>query len=58
VVELHDRPRCVQIPQDLLHGHLLDGLVDDVFYLLLAFVQIQAQQFGQRRFVVHDELYL
>jgi len=39
--EFHRRPSSVEFLQNLLHAHLLDGLVDDVLHLILVLVKIQ-----------------
>ena len=56
VLKLHRRPRHVQLLQHLLHAHLLDGLVDDAEHVVLEVVQVEREQVGQRRLLVHGEL--
>ena len=58
VLELHRRPRRVQLLQYLLHAHLLHRLVHDVAHLVLEVVQVQRQQVGERRRLVHREAHL
>jgi len=52
VLELHGRPRGVELLEDLLHTHLLDSLVHNVLHFILVLVQIQRQQVGQGRLVI------
>ena len=47
VLELHGRPRDLQLLEHPLHRHLLDGLVNDVVDLVLEVVKVQAQEIGQ-----------
>jgi len=53
VLELHGRPRGVELLEDLLHTHLLDSLVHNVLHFILVLVQIQRQQVGQGRLVIY-----
>ena len=56
VLELHLGPGLVELLQHLLHAQLLGGLVDNVAHFVFKVVQIQCQQVGQVRVLVHDEL--
>jgi len=58
VLKLHRRPGGVELLQDFLHAHLLDGLVHNVLHLVLVLVKIQRQQVGQGRLVVQRKLHL
>ena len=55
VSKLHGGPGGVQLLQDLLHAHLLDGLVHDATHLVLKVVQVEGQEVGERCRLVHDE---
>ena len=58
ILKLHLGPSYVQLLQNLLHSQFLGGLVYDSSDLVFKVVQIEGQQIGQVRVVVHDEFYL
>ena len=58
ILKLHLGPSYVQLLQNLLHSQFLGGLVYDSSDLVFKVVQIEGQQIGQVRVIVHDEFYL
>ena len=53
VLKVHSRPDDLELLEHPLHGHFLDGFVDNVVDLILKVVQVQVQQVGKGRVLAH-----